>query len=269
MDSAIDSINTATMGDTGVIDYYVHVDGLGKQERAAIDLVGREVRDMPLLDIGVGGGRTTSALRRLSNDYLGIDYSANMVAACRRRHPGVRIEHMDARNMSAIPDASIAMALFAWNGICMVSHEDRLAILREVSRVLRPGGLFLFSTYNQNSWEHEAGFRAPAIEWTWNPARLSARCARYPLSLLRRIVNRRRNLSHEVRTPRYSVINDVSHDYATMLYYVDKQEQLRQLRDAGFDENATVLDVEGRPVLDSSRDVTLLFIARKRTASVN
>jgi ubiquinone/menaquinone biosynthesis C-methylase UbiE len=263
MNEVIDSINGSTMRKPKIVDYYANVAGLGRQERAAVDSIANAIRDQPLLDIGVGGGRTTAALLDISRDYLGVDYSADMIAASRRRFPGVRFEHMDARNMSKIPDASIAAAMFAWCGICMVSHEDRLKVLSEVFRILRPGGYFLFSTYNMASWEHTAGFRFPELQWTWNPAKLGVRLLRLPFATMRRIANRRRFLPLEVRTPEYSIINDVSHDYATMLYYISLESQRRQLANAGFQRDAVAFDVNGRTIVGGSEDAAILFVARK------
>src|SRR5438067_126013 len=57
------------------------------------------LRHKPILD--VGGGRTTPHLLRISADYLGIDYSHRMIAACRERFPGVGFQHGDARDMAS------------------------------------------------------------------------------------------------------------------------------------------------------------------------
>jgi SAM-dependent methyltransferase len=263
MNETIDSINSTTMSTPRVVDYYTTVTGFGLQERAGVGSVLEEIRDQSILDIGVGGGRTTTPLRAISQDYLGIDYSADMVSAARRRFSGVRFAHMDARDMAAIPDASICAALFAWCGLCMVSHADRLKILAEVHRVLRPGGYFLFSTYNRDSWEHEAGFRFPELLWSWNPARLAMRLLRMPTQILRRVANRRSYLPLEIRESEYSIINDVSHDYATMLYYISLAGQRRQLSDAGFQAEAAAFDGNGRIVTAGTKDAAIFFVARK------
>jgi ubiquinone/menaquinone biosynthesis C-methylase UbiE len=41
-----------------------------------------------ILDIGVGGGRTTPYLSRKAGRYLAIDYSEQMISACRQQFPG-------------------------------------------------------------------------------------------------------------------------------------------------------------------------------------
>jgi hypothetical protein len=52
----------------------------------------------------------------------------------------------------------------------MVHHADRLSIFREVRRVLSPNGVFVFSTFNQASAEHDSRFTPPDFAATPNPA---------------------------------------------------------------------------------------------------
>jgi Methyltransferase domain len=56
-------------------------------EAAAIAWVADKVRDQPLLDVGVGGGRTVPFLTRISNDCTAVDYTPELVEICRRNHP--------------------------------------------------------------------------------------------------------------------------------------------------------------------------------------
>src|SRR2546423_621717 len=68
-------------------------------EHSAIEEVERHARHQPILDIGVGGGRTIPILRRISRDYTGIDYIPELVLACRRRFPEAHVMLGDARNL--------------------------------------------------------------------------------------------------------------------------------------------------------------------------
>src|SRR5688572_4908867 len=85
MSSQIDAINLVAMRNQDVVEEYALSETLLPHEQQAIDSVADEVRGQPILDIGVGAGRTVGALTQVSSDYLGIDYSAEMVAACRAR----------------------------------------------------------------------------------------------------------------------------------------------------------------------------------------
>jgi SAM-dependent methyltransferase len=123
---------------------------LDEGERAAIELVAPDVRGQSILDIGVGGGRTVSLLTLLSSDYRAIDYSPTLVEACRNSFPNRDIEVGDARDLSRFDDGAFALVVFAFGGLDSVSHNDRQIVLREIHRVLAPGGYFVYSTLNRD-----------------------------------------------------------------------------------------------------------------------
>ncbi len=260
--SRIDSTNQRTMASSSVVAGYAARDELSPPERVVFDLVRDETRGRAILDLGVGGGRTVRALTELSADYVGIDYAREMVAACRRRFPGVRIEHGDARDLSRFAGGAFHLVVFSCNGLGMLGHDDRLRVLAEVHRVLEPGGAFVFSTHNRASREHDAGFRLPTLELTARPLRLAARSLRFAVRVVARARNRRRNVPHETRAADYSIINDVCHDYGTLLYYIDLATQRRQLAAAGFRAGAEAYDLAGRRIDGDSADNSILFVAR-------
>lgn len=264
MANAIDDVNLRTMRSRSAVKHYSHREDLTPAERASLDAVAEAARGQPILDIGVGGGRTVKALLEVSTDYLAVDNSPEMVASCRRRFPGVRVERADARRLDLVPDASIFLAMFSCNGIGMVSHEDRLAIMREARRVLRPGGAFLFSTHNLNSPAPRAGFLFPEFDWSPNPARLAVRALRFAAHTALRVRNRRRFKRHEQRTPTYSIINDECHDYGTLLYYISLAEQRRQLEALGFEPDAAAYDERGDLLQAETTDSSMAFVARVR-----
>ena len=78
-----------------------------------------------VLDLGVGGGRTTRHLAASSGNYVGVDYSAAMVAYCRQRFPQYRFEHVDARDLADFAAGAFDFVLFSFNGIDFVDHADR------------------------------------------------------------------------------------------------------------------------------------------------
>lgn len=264
MDDAIDDINLRAMSSSVAIKWYAGLGQLAAYEKVALDQIASEVRGQAILDMGVGGGRTVLALRELSPDYLGIDYSKAMVDTCRERFPGLRFEHMDARKMSSIENASIALAVFSCNGISMVGHDDRLAILREVHRVLKPNGIFLFTTYNRNSPEATAGFQFPTFKASRNPVQMLKRAARWTSDTVIRIKHRRKFVRHEQRTADYALINDHCHNYAVMLYYISLAKQRQQLEESGFAPDAQAFDQHGHVAAEDSRLNSILLLARKR-----
>lgn len=242
---------------------YAGTTTLSPPEVAALITCGDGVRGKPILDLGVGAGRTVEPLNVISTDYIGIDYVEEMVAACRTRYPDVRFKHADARSLTEFRDKSFALIVFGCNGISMVDHAGRLAILKEVYRLLTPGGFFIFSTYNRNNPRYKTFFQFPAFSFTNNPAKLAVRLARFFLHAAARAINRIRLKLYEQQNPEYAIVNDVCHDYATMLYYISVNDQRRQLEVMGFLPHATVFDLRGYEVASDTLDDSLTFLARK------
>jgi ubiquinone/menaquinone biosynthesis C-methylase UbiE len=133
---------------------------------------------MAVLDLGVGGGRTTPYLSRVAARYVGVDYSEAMIRACRRKFPALNFVLADASDLSMLEDASFDAVVFSFNGVdCLVPEEKRLRCLQECWRVLRLGGVFVFSSHNP---------RSILVRAEWDRGRLRA--------FARKLVSRRRAL---------------------------------------------------------------------------
>jgi ubiquinone/menaquinone biosynthesis C-methylase UbiE len=93
------------------------------------------------LDAGCGHGAQTALLRSIGYQTHGVDISGRLLALARRRLPDVALAHAD---LAALPyaDASFDAVSCAGSTLSFVADPD--AVLRELSRVLRPGArLFL------------------------------------------------------------------------------------------------------------------------------
>ena len=129
-----------------VVSYYAEATQLQPAER---ELFGKYLRpDISILDIGVGGGRTTPHLAALSRNYVGIDYSEEMIRACRARYPNQRFELCDASNLSAFGDETFDAVIFSFNGIDYLGPAGRSSCFSEVARVLADNGKFIVSSHN-------------------------------------------------------------------------------------------------------------------------
>lgn len=237
-------------------------EGLNAQELAALQSASPCARGRTL-DIGVGAGRTVQPLQEISADYVGVDYVQEMIDHCKKQYPDVRFERADARSMSQFSDGSFDLVFFSCNGISMVDHEGRLAILREAYRLLSASGAFIFSTCNLNSPQFEAVFRFPAFQRTPNLAKLMVRSGRFVALTAFRLFNRLRYKKNEVREGHYAIVNDVCHHYRTMLYFTTVENQIRQLESVGFNSDVGVYDLAGRRAPTTVRDGTVAFVARK------
>jgi SAM-dependent methyltransferase len=107
---------------------------------------------MAVLDIGVGGGRTTPHLSSRALRYVGIDYSEEMVRICRQKFPELDFIVADASDLSAFADSSFDAIVIAFNGLdYILPAEKRWQCLRECARVLQRDGVIVFSSHNPRS----------------------------------------------------------------------------------------------------------------------
>lgn len=105
------------------------------------------------LDIGCGTGSAFPMLRARKFEVVGIDYSPRMVAFAKQRYAddrGIQVSRGDAEFLpfaTASFDAVTCLGVFE-------SLPDYIPALREIARVLRPGGLLVLSIPNRISPYH-------------------------------------------------------------------------------------------------------------------
>src|SRR5215467_15456610 len=131
-----------------VLRHYVHPGGLYPPETVLLSRIKDELQGQPILDIGMGGGRTTPYLQSISQAYTGIDLSEGMIRSARQRFPGANLLVCDARDLSRFQDGQFVGTFFLGGGIDEVDVEDRMQVLREINRVLRRNGVFILATHN-------------------------------------------------------------------------------------------------------------------------
>ena len=103
-----------------------------------------------ILDLGCGTGRTSNFLYKLGHDVTAIDYSPEMIKKAKEKNTSTNIDFkvMNARHL-LFADEFFDYALFSFNGLdYLYPEEERLEALREIYRVLKPGGIFAFSSHN-------------------------------------------------------------------------------------------------------------------------
>lgn len=182
-----------------------------------------------LLDMGIGAGRTTRFLLPLAGDYRGFDYSDEMVRAAAARFPGVKIEERDARDLSAYGDASFDVVLFSFNGIDCLSHEGRLQVMSEVKRVLKPGGIFAFSSHNR-----EKPKILPQDLSNLNRSKNPVRMVKNLLEYWQGIRSWKQSLHCAQETEAYELRHDSSNGFKAPIYYIRKASQVAQAAGQGF-----------------------------------
>ncbi|MET8518804.1 class I SAM-dependent methyltransferase [Nocardioides sp. NBC_00163] len=128
------------------IDLFGTIDQLAERDRETIT-TWRDTTSGRLLDAGCGPGLwsqelTTSGVREV----VGVDASAEFVAAARARYPEVSFERAD---LAALPlEARSIGGILAWCSIIHTPPADLPAIFDEFARVLTPGGSVLIGFFD-------------------------------------------------------------------------------------------------------------------------
>jgi SAM-dependent methyltransferase len=113
-------------------------------DRALLDRFAREVRGLgPACDLGCGPGQIAHYLHQRGVDVFGLDLSANMVEQARQLNPGITFQQGDMLSLDAEDDSWGGIAAFY--SIIHIPREKVVQVLRELRRVLRPGGLLLLT----------------------------------------------------------------------------------------------------------------------------
>ena len=159
--------NLARYSQADVVAHYASAEGLQPCERYVFD---RYLNPgAAILDLGVGGGRTTPFLSSLGGRYVGADYSQAMVMVCRSKWPQLDFRWCDATEMGEFSQNEFDAVIFSFNGIDSIGTvEARQRCFSEVARVLRPRGLFVFSSHNARQlgvWPQLEGAKAYQIAW--------------------------------------------------------------------------------------------------------
>jgi len=253
-----DVINKRSFSRKRILRWYLKCQGLFEVEKVILNRLKSSIRGKSLLDVGVGGGRTTKFLLDISEEYIGVDYTAGFVESARKNYPHATFVLGDARDLRLFGDRSFDFALFSYNGIDYMPHDGRLCALNEINRVLKPGGYFMFSTHNLNykhvrkiTW-HEDSFS--------NPASFKGRLSEL-LHWPKHLIMKR----HEFYNDEYAILNDSANEYSLLTYFIGIDEQIKQLQDRGF-VNTQVYDLKGNQIQHDSDSPWIYFLATKSTS---
>ncbi len=223
--------NKKTYSRSNIVRYYKQLSMLQPAEKTILELFQDRLPTMKMLDIGIGGGRTTQHFGTVTAEYTGIDYSTEMIAACQQKFANspqpmslkpMSLKVVDARDMSQFGDNYFDFILFSFNGIDYVSHSDRLRVFQEIQRVGKSGCYFFFSSHNLQGIAREFDFKKQIslnlLKTYINLVMLAL------LKLFNPSVNRKK-----LETYDYLILKDESHNFFLQTYYIRPTEQIKQL----------------------------------------
>lgn len=124
-----------------------------------------------ILDIGCGAGRTTIGLYKLGYHLVeGLDLSEAIIVQARRiskeLNYNITFRVGDAACLD-YDDETFKATLFSFNGIMQIpGRENRIKALKEIKRILKPKGYFLFTTHDRDgSKEYESFWKEERRKW--------------------------------------------------------------------------------------------------------
>lgn len=209
-----------------VVNHY-KTSALQPAEAAFFSLLRTQLPNMRMLDIGVGGGRTTHHFGPLVKSYVGIDYAEKMIEAARQTcgnlKGNITFDVCDARDLSRFSEEEFDIILFSFNGIDYVSASDRQQIFKEIQRVGKKGAWFCFSSSNIqwfSTWSN--------IGFTTDPIRLLARVRHF---FLLRYYNPK---FQERQQKDAGVFISGVHNYSLSTHFIRPNHQIQQLEELGF-----------------------------------
>ena len=130
-------------------------------------------KEARILDYGCGYGRTQAELAEAGwTNSVGVDFAAGMIERGRRTHSELDLRHINSLPLDA-PDGSFDAAILFAVLTCIPDDGDQRALMDELRRLIRPGGLIYLSDYplqtdTRNVARYQAGVAQYGVYGVWD-----------------------------------------------------------------------------------------------------
>ncbi len=218
-------MNKDTSNKPAVVKWYSLQRKLYGAEKVLLDELSAELPAAVFLDIGIGGGRTTFHIAPAVKQYVGVDYAEEMIKVCSAAFTAANTSFytMDARDMRQFDNSTFDIILFSFNGIDYVDLDDRLAVIKEISRILKPGGTFIVSTHNSRKLASLYSFGYIKNPWAW--------LKKIKTTLKLRKVN---GPMKAFANKDFFIIKDGAEDFGLEVAYIQPEFFISQMNENGF-----------------------------------
>jgi ubiquinone/menaquinone biosynthesis C-methylase UbiE len=165
-----DFIKESFTAEKTVSDYTRAVEEIGLWESEKMMIKKYFNPESRILDIGCGAGRTTIGLYRLGYHLVeGLDLSEAMIVQAIRisekLNYNITFRVGDATCLD-YDDETFYAALFSFNGIMQIpGRENRIKALKEIKRILKSKGYFLFTTHDRDDKEYISLWKEEKKKW--------------------------------------------------------------------------------------------------------
>lgn len=106
-----------------------------------------------ILDVGCGYGRTLNELYQIGyRNLIGIDFSEGMIQRGKILFPELDLRVKQKDRIELADDSVDAVILFAVL-TCINNNEDQSGLIKEINRVLKPGGILYVNDFLLNTDE--------------------------------------------------------------------------------------------------------------------
>jgi ubiquinone/menaquinone biosynthesis C-methylase UbiE len=240
--------NLFTYSSPKVIRHYADYSRkLQPPEKAIFEILGPQLNQMKMIDIGVGGGRTTSFFAPLVKEYLGVDFSEGMINICNNKFkttiPSAEFKICDVRNLTQIASNYYDIVFFSFNGIDNINHDERNSVLKEIRRICSPQGFFCFSSHNLQYLPEffKIHFRLHLFKFIKS------------LFNRKKLIKQNQDSIKKLNNEDFVIIFDDVYDFGLHTYYVRPSYQLKQLHLAGFNTVRLFDLTKGKELMEVSK----------------
>lgn len=244
-----------------MVKHYKGLNKLFPPEKVLLDLITGKQQRRAMLDLGIGGGRTTNLFASYFQRYIGIDFSVGMIETCKQRFSNLKnalFITADAASLPELPLTNFDFILFSLNGISYLKNlEERITLIANIHKLLDNSGIFAFSAHNTNSIKTLYSFQLPKR----NPLKLITHFIHY--KKIRKINGPLSGYSHK----NFFQLYDGGEDFKAFTAYILPSYQVKLLHNAGF-KNIQAFDMNGNSLnldkIDLCRDYWIHYFCRKK-----